>query len=105
MATGRRAFEGARFNAVWLPDASGVVFSARRGGPPHLFRRDFATGVEAELLPAGPVQAAEDISPDGRLLVFSQRGERGDADAWVLPLSAEGTRLGPAQLARGRAGC
>ena len=51
---------------AWAPDGSAVVFSAARGGPPHLFRKDLATGVEEELLPAGPLQFVQDVSPDGR---------------------------------------
>ncbi len=81
---------GSEFLAVWLPDASAVVFSAPRGGPPHLYRRDLTTGDERELLPAGAPQLAEDVSPDGRVLIFTQRGQRGDHDVWTLPLVGRG---------------
>ena len=68
-----------------------MVFSAARGGPPHLFRKDLATGVEEELLPAGPLQFVQDVSPDGKTVVFQQRARRGDIDVFALPLSGERT--------------
>jgi Tol biopolymer transport system component len=76
---------------AWAPDDSAVVFSAARGGPPHLFRKDLATGVEEELLPAGPLQFVQDVSPDGKTVVFQQRTGRGDIDVLALPLSGERT--------------
>ena len=81
---------GSEFLGVWLPDSHAVVFCAPRGGPPHLYRKDLTTGDETELLPAGSVQWPGDVSPDGRLLVFTQRGPRGDRDVWTLPLAGGG---------------
>jgi Tol biopolymer transport system component len=78
--------EGSEFAGCWLPDGKTVVFAAPRGGPPHLYRLDVATGDETELLPPGLLQFPEDASADGRVLIFSQRGDRGDMDAWTLPL-------------------
>ena len=66
-----------------------MVFSAARGGPPHLFRKDLATGVDEELLPSGPLQFVQDLSPDGKTVVFQQRTERGDVDLFALPLTGE----------------
>ena len=74
---------------AWLPDQSAVIFSAARGGPPHLFRKDLATGMEKELLPAGPLQFVQDVSPDGRTAVYQERSVRGDLDVFGLPLSGE----------------
>jgi Tol biopolymer transport system component len=76
---------------AWVPDGSAVVFSAARGGPPHLFRKDLATGVEEELLSAGPLQFVHDVSPDGKTVVYEQRTARGDVDVFALPLSGERT--------------
>jgi Tol biopolymer transport system component len=75
---------------VWLHDGRGVVFQADRGGPPHLFRKDLVTGVEDELLPVGRHQAPEDVSPDGKILVFSERTARGNFDVLALSLRAPG---------------
>jgi len=76
---------------AWLPDQSAVIFTAARGGPPHLFRKDLATGVEEELLPAGPLQFVHDVSPDGKTVVYEERTARGDMDVLALPLSGERT--------------
>lgn len=74
---------------VWLPGGK-VVYSAVRGSPPQLFRRDLATGAEEPLLPGGKFQQAQDVSPDGRFLLYTSRGERGSFDIWTYPLSGGG---------------
>ncbi|MDQ5871398.1 MAG: protein kinase [Acidobacteriota bacterium] len=71
---------------VWLPGGS-VAYSVVRGSPPNLVRRQLATGKEEQLLPAGRMQAAQDVSPDGTTLVYLERSENGFADIWTLPLS------------------
>ena len=77
---------------AWLADGKAVVFSSSRGGgPPHLFRKDLATGVEEELRPAGPLQVSRDVSPDGRTVVYQERTARGDVDVIALPLSGDRT--------------
>ncbi|MGH9399613.1 MAG: TolB family protein, partial [Thermoanaerobaculia bacterium] len=74
---------------LWLPGGK-VAYSAVRGHTPQLFRRDLATGKEEELLPAGKFQQAQDVSPDGRFLFYTIRGERGVFDIWSYPLSGAG---------------
>ncbi len=71
---------------VWLPGGS-VAYSVVRGGPPHLVRQELATGKEEDLLPGGRFQQAQDVSPDGKTLLYSERGESGVFDLWTLPLS------------------
>jgi Tol biopolymer transport system component len=71
---------------VWLPGGS-VAYSVVRGSPPNLVRRQLATGKEEELLPRGKMQGAQDVSPDGRTLVYLERSENGFFDIWTLPLS------------------
>jgi Tol biopolymer transport system component len=72
---------------VWLPDGRGVIFTAERDGPPHLFYEDLQTRIEKELLPSTRrLQIPTDISPDGRNVAFEQISERGDADLWTAPI-------------------
>jgi eukaryotic-like serine/threonine-protein kinase len=72
---------------VWLPHGRGVIFTAERGGPPHLFFKDLETGTEKELLPSRQrLQIPTDVSPDGRLVAFELTSERGDADLWTVPV-------------------
>ncbi len=44
---------------VWLKNGRGIVFVADRGGSPHLYKKDLASGVEEELRPAGRQQQAK----------------------------------------------
>lgn len=80
----------AHVRPLWLPGGKSVAYSIGRGGPPQLFRRDLATGKEEELLPGGGFQEAEDVSPDGRTLIYSERTGRGPFDFWMIPLSGQG---------------
>ena len=70
-----------------LADGKSLVFSAVRGTPPLLRRLDMATGKE-EALTEGrrAFQMPEDVSPDGRTLVFVERTETGNFDIWTLAL-------------------
>ena len=75
---------------VWLRDGLGLVFMADRDGPPHLFRRNLVTGAEDALLPAGRIQRADDVSPNGKTLAFVQRTPLGNYDILTLSLDAPG---------------
>jgi Tol biopolymer transport system component len=68
---------------VWMPEGRGVVFMADRGGAPHLFRKDTATGADDQLLPPGQLQQPEDVSAAGDV-VFVERTERGNYDVRML---------------------
>ena len=74
---------GSEAYPVWLPSGRGIVFMADRGGAPHLFRKDTATGADEQLTPAGRFQQAEDVSYAGDIF-FSERTERGNFDVRVF---------------------
>jgi Tol biopolymer transport system component len=76
---------------IWLADGRGIVFTADRDGPPHLFRKDLETGKEEQLLPAGQLQQPDDVTPDGRTLAFRQRTPRGTYDILTLELDRPGS--------------
>jgi Tol biopolymer transport system component len=70
-----------------LADGKTLIFSAVRGTPPLLRRRDLATGKETALTEGRRAfQKPEDVSPDGRTLVFVERTETGNFDIWSLDL-------------------
>ena len=71
----------------WLPDGN-VAYSVVRGSPPHLVRRNLATGREEDLLPAGRMQFAQDFSPDGKTLVYVERTDF--FHLWTMPLTGTG---------------
>jgi Tol biopolymer transport system component len=77
---------------VLVPGTHTVVFgSTKRGGPPNLLRKNLDTGGEEFLLPfSSSLQEAEDVSRDGQMLLFSQRGQGGQYDLWTLPLTGGG---------------
>jgi Tol biopolymer transport system component len=79
---------GNEVGGVWLSGGRAVAFAADRGGPPHLFRKDLATGIEDELLPAGKRQLPTDVSPDGTTLVFVERTGRANGRLWTMALSS-----------------
>jgi len=70
-----------------LADGKSMIFSAVRGTPPLLRLRDMATGQETALTEGRRAfQMAQDVSPDGRSLVFTERSEIGNFDIWSLAL-------------------
>jgi eukaryotic-like serine/threonine-protein kinase len=80
-----------QFGALWLPGVNAALFSGRV--PPHIFRKDLTTGAETEVLQG--FNLAEDVSPDGRTLAFTQRTANGNFDIWTLPTD---TLRGPKPL-------
>ncbi len=75
-----------------LADGKTLLYSAVRGTPPLLLRRDMATGKEAPLTEGRRAfQMQQDVSPDGHTLVFIERAEGGNFDIWRLALDGEAT--------------
>jgi Tol biopolymer transport system component len=74
---------------IEIPDGKTIVYAATSSGQPQLVRRDLATGREEPLLPgAGTFQTPQDLSPDGRTLLYAERSAQTPFDIWALPLSA-----------------
>ncbi len=73
---------------VWSPDGSKVFYRSDRQGVPDIY--EIAVGVpgsERRLLEQEGVQQPEDISSDGRLLVYCNNFAQTTApDIWILPL-------------------
>src|SRR5207245_673885 len=67
------------FAGPWAPDGRTLYFGAVVGAPPAIFRKDLATGAETPVLPASSTyQEAEDVSPDGKTLQYTQRAAGGN---------------------------
>ncbi len=90
------------FSAVLLPGEKSIAYSASRGRvdsgkesrpsrAPLLLRRDLATGRDEELVPEEQLFCiAQDVSPDGKSLVYTRIGQGGVFNVWMLPLSGGG---------------
>jgi Tol biopolymer transport system component len=80
----RFSFEpGDEFGQVWMPDGTRIIYSA--GGPDRLVMRNVnGSGPAVELLRSAA--AAQTISPDGKQLVFTERGDKASADLWLMSL-------------------
>jgi Tol biopolymer transport system component len=53
---------------AWLPDSSGLVFSADRGGKPALWQVDLSSRTQRLLVEADAGLSSPAVSPDGRLI-------------------------------------
>jgi serine/threonine protein kinase len=81
---------------AWLPDGSRVAFTSNREGAMNLYLHDASgAGNEELLLKSGENKFVQDVSRDGRFLMYSQNGA-GVMDLWVLPLGPQGGANGSA---------
>jgi Tol biopolymer transport system component len=73
--------------SIWSPNASRVVFNARRKGPLDLYQKaSNGVGPDEELLADSLDKVPLDWSPDGRFVLFAVMTANAGADLWVLPL-------------------
>jgi Tol biopolymer transport system component len=82
---------------VVVPGGRTVIFgTTKRGGPPNLVKKDLDSGTEEFLMPFSlALQEANDVSSDGRTLLFEQRAEGGQYDLWTLSLTGGGAKAEP----------
>ena len=79
-------------NPVWTPDGKRIVYSSTQGGNLNLYWR-IADGSSApeRLLQSLNELRASSISPDGKLLAYTERHPETGHDIWILPLNGERT--------------
>ena len=79
---------GSEVTPVWLRDGRGIIYgSDLAGASPQLYRRDLDTGVVKVLRPSVRQQQSMDVSPDGQVLGFSERGPGGNFELFMMPLA------------------
>ncbi len=77
---------------VWTPDGQRVIFGSSREGSVNLFQaRADRSGNDEPLLRSNAFKEPDDVSPDGRDLIYETVDPRGNGSIglWILPLSGE----------------
>jgi serine/threonine protein kinase len=84
----RVTFDGASDNPVWSPDGNLIYYGSFRNGHVQIFARhsDGSGTEEAIVTSAKENVIPEDVSRDGRYLLYSQTTEAGLSETWALPL-------------------
>jgi len=76
---------GDDLNPLWTPDGKWIIYTSERNGVRNLYRVPAdGTGVPEPLLVTSEDMNAEDVSRDGRFLVFNVRSERNNEPSLAL---------------------
>jgi Tol biopolymer transport system component len=80
---------------TWSPDGKTIFYASNRKGPYHIYAKPAdGSGPERAILETSNMsESPEDISPDGRFLVYGQRSlspQQTSEELWILPLSGDG---------------
>jgi serine/threonine protein kinase/WD40 repeat protein len=75
---------------VWSPDGTRLFFSSSREGVQQLYQAlSDRPGSEDSLLRSEAWKAPDDVSPDGRFLIYETSDPKTRFDLWLLPLSGD----------------
>ena len=76
---------------VWTPDGTSVLWGAQRGGKYQIYRKQAdGSGPEELVRESSNSIIPDDVSPDGRVLVFRETDPVTSNDLWLLPLDGSG---------------
>src|SRR5262245_28516856 len=80
-------------NPVWSKDGSRIFFTSDRKGRRDIYQKKVNAAEDEELVYASPeMKNVEDLSPDGRLLIYNTNPGGNNAtkiDLWLAPLEGE----------------
>jgi eukaryotic-like serine/threonine-protein kinase len=93
-ASSRLTFDpGDDLNPRWTPDGKWIIFTSTQNGPRNIYRKPADGRGAVELLFAsGEAQNLEDISPDGRSLLFNYNPGQSEPRLALLSLNGERRR-------------
>jgi eukaryotic-like serine/threonine-protein kinase len=75
---------------VWSPDGTRVIYRSDRRGPPDVYEITVGVpGSERPLLERPGVQQPEDLSRDGRFLVYLDQAQSALWHIWLMPLRGD----------------
>jgi eukaryotic-like serine/threonine-protein kinase len=90
----RFTFDPARDSSpVWTPDGSKIIFRSDRNGRYRFYEKNSTGSGEEKVIFESPTQAIlqpQDLSADGRTLLYVTPGENTGLDIWALPLTNSG---------------
>ena len=94
-ANSRLTFDpGDDLNPRWTPDGKWIIFTSTQNGPRNIYRKlADATGEAQLLLGSEESLNVEDISPDGRFLVFNYYLGQAEPRLALLSLNVERKRI------------
>jgi eukaryotic-like serine/threonine-protein kinase len=85
---------GDDLNPRWTPDGKWIIFTSTQDGPRNIYRKPANGKGQAEpLLKSEEALNVEDISPDGRFLIFNCHPDQAETRLSLLSLQGERKRI------------
>src|SRR5262249_20268938 len=78
------------FTPIWTPDGASIIYSCNSKGSYDLYQRTLTgVGEEKVLYQSKDWKFANDITGDGKYLIFEDDAQKTKADIWALPLTGD----------------